>query len=251
MFFVLSKLLYFFVQPLGVISTLFLLSFVFSKKYKNKLRVTALILFLFYSNEYFANKALQLLEPEEVSIQTIPVYEYAIVLGGLTHYKRPFNDRPNFGEAADRITDALYLYKLKKIEKIVVSGGGTFLYENYSEAQELRKFLLLSGVAEDDILLEERARNTRENATYSYELMKSLEVKEPILIITSAFHMKRTRACFEKYDLDWHFFPSDFLSYPAKLTPESFYPSASALNKWEIIQKEVVGLLVYKLIGYA
>jgi uncharacterized SAM-binding protein YcdF (DUF218 family) len=251
MFFVLSKLFHYLLQPLTWIALVLIAGLIW-QRYAHKTHWSAVILLLFFSNEYIANQAIRWLEAEPVYISDIQKqYEYGVVLTGMTHHKIDLPDRTQFGEGVDRITDAIVLYREGIVEKILISGGGAFLYEDYVEAEELRAFLWRCSIPDTVIVLEKEAKNTYENARNTIELFKRKGIQSKPLIITSAFHMVRTKACFEKAGLMCDYFPTDFISYPAKLLPEYFFPSSEALVKWNIILKEIFGLGIYKLMGYA
>lgn len=249
MFFVLSKLFYFFIQPLVIVLAIYTLGF-FWKSKKGYFRATALVLLLFYSNEFIANEALKVLEAEPVPVHSLGTYPVAVVLTGMTSYKNIPQDRVHFNQSVDRITDAIQLYSMGKVKRILISGGGAFLYEDYSESEQLAKFVRYCGIPDSVVIIESKARNTYENAKYSIEVLEKLEFREPILVITSAFHIPRTRGCFSNFDVEADFYPSDIQTYPARLAPEIFYPSAEALRKWDIINKEIAGILVYRIMGY-
>jgi len=249
MFFVLSKLFYFLIQPLVIVLVIYGLSLFWHSK-KRYLQASALILLLFYSNEFIANEALKALEAEPIPVDSVGTYPVAVVLTGMTSYKNIPRDRVHFNQSADRITDAIQLYDMGKVKQILISGGGTFLYEDYSEAEEIAKFLGYCGVPDSVVIIEDKARNTFENAKYSTELLSQLDFNGPILVITSAFHMRRTKGCFSKFNVEADFYPSDIQTYPTKLAPDLFYPSSEALRKWDIINKELAGIAVYKVMGY-
>jgi len=61
----------------------------------------------------------------------------------------------------------LQLYRMGKIKKILITGGQGLNPTNpYSEAELLKRFLIMTGMPETDILIEEKSVNTRENALF-------------------------------------------------------------------------------------
>ncbi|NNK80284.1 MAG: DUF218 domain-containing protein, partial [Flavobacteriales bacterium] len=70
-------------------------------------------------------------------------------------------------------------------------------------------------------------------------------------LITSAFHMKRAIACFEKQGVRVKPYPVDYYSDDDPVS-WSYYvvPSLRTAIDWQIPIKEKVGWIVYKLKGY-
>lgn len=100
-----------------------------------------------------------------------------------------------------RLDKIIKLYKKKKVRKILVSGGvGYFnLKRTMTEAELMKNYLIQHGVLVEDILVEDKSRNTYENFLYCYELLKNefdLE-KTSFILITSDFHMRRAIMLFE------------------------------------------------------
>jgi uncharacterized SAM-binding protein YcdF (DUF218 family) len=78
-----------------------------------------------------------------------------------------------------------------------------------SESQYAGRLLESFGIARDRIVLEERSRNTLENAIYSKDLANP-KAGERWLLVTSAYHMPRAIGVFrqagfmvEAYPADW------------------------------------------------
>lgn len=184
-------------------------------------------------------------------VSKLPEYNVGIVLGGITSDKEP-RDRIHVTGAADRILHALHLYREGKIKRIMISGGaGKILKDDIPEAVLLKKILLLSQVPEEDILLESSSRNTRENALFSAEVLRKAYAPQKYLLITSAFHMRRAKACFEKVGLAVDTYSVDMRSEANEYTPDVlFIPSSGAIGNWEILIREWMGILAYKLSGY-
>lgn len=94
-----------------------------------------------------------------------------------------------------RLDKAIELYKQKKIKKILVSGGIGFLSLNRhnKEALMMRDYLLECGISREDIIIEEKSRNTNENIQNSLKIINDMYDMNDIniLLITSDFHLKR------------------------------------------------------------
>ena len=63
--------------------------------------------------------------------------------------------------------------------------------------------------------------------------------------------MYRSKKCFDKLGVSYSTFPTDFYSTKNIYTPqELLFPSANAISRWNIISHEIIGLFMYKLMGY-
>ena len=252
MLYLLSKIVYWLIMPVSLIAWMMIGSFIVSRRAaKQKLRSVGIALFLFFTNPLISTLAINAWEPDPQSYQNIQEkFEYGIVLSGITNPDRPPFDRTHFNKGADRIIHAIDLYQRGIIKKILITGGsGTITYEGKKESTALKEFALSYNIPAADILVEDQARNTRENALYCSQLITSN--KSSILLITSAFHMPRAKRCFTKVGLTPTTFPTDYYGTPLHFTPdEIIIPSVQSLIIWSILIKEYVGLASYWIVGY-
>jgi uncharacterized SAM-binding protein YcdF (DUF218 family) len=253
MFFVASKVLNFFISPFNWLLLFALLAFLTrDQKRRKRWIIAGLCWFLFFSNPYIIHKlTLNWQEPQKV-FTTNEQYETAILLAGFVSFEFK-NNQGFFGAASDRFIQAIRLYKLGHIKKILITGGsGSIWRQQYKEADFVKQQLTEMGVNAKDILSENQSRNTYENAMNSKNLLDSLQLRGPYLLITSAIHMKRSQQVFTKAGLQTVTFPCNF---NAINNPQLFWnaitPSYGAFQGWDIYLKETIGLLVYKLTGKA
>lgn len=254
MFFVLSKLLTYLLMPLGLCLALALAAFlVKNRRWKRVLAWAALVVFLVFSNKTLGTWLLRWHEPSPVALQSLQgPYDAAIVLGGVTKSRQP-RDRVFLSEGADRLFHPLMLYKKGLVKKLVLSGGGAKLMGKKharTEAERMAEVLRYAGVPQEAILLEKASRNTYENARNTAQLLQNQKPGGRYLLVTSAFHMPRARACFAKAGLRVAPFPVDFRAGPIRPRPESFLPSTQGLRTWSLLLHEWMGLGVYWLVGY-
>ena len=191
-------------------------------------------------------------EYDPIPMSEVGEYDVAIVFSGVTKGSKTPRDRVYFNHGADRITHALQLYNEGKIKNIIVSGGlGFQQVDNSAAADRLFSFLTMAGVPDSVITVEPDAANTYENAVKSAEILKSKFPNQKYLLITSSFHMKRAKLCLEKQDVAFDIFPAGFHTmYPTMKIDDLFFPKAEAIMNWELMIKEWVGLLTYRLMGY-
>jgi len=255
MFFVLSKIFGYFIKPFNLILIFLLVSFFIKNiKWKKRLRWISLGLFLFFSNGIILNECLLLWEKPAVLISALDdSNDLAVVLGGTTDVDREPNDRLYFHKGADRITHALNLYHAGKVKKILFTGGNARLFEDPDrDNSPIFDFYIMCGVAPDDILIESSSRNTRENALFVKNMIEKNSTGGKVILITSAFHMRRAEGCFRKVGMDVTGFSTDFYTVLPKdrFGVDGFIPSPSVLSDWNFLIKEWIGYIAYWIAGY-
>lgn len=254
MFFFLSKVLSFLIMPFTVIGMLFLAGFFTRREeWKRRLFISGFVLLLFFSNEFLANEVMMLWEVPVTPMKDLRKnYELAIVLTGVTKHDVGPNDRVYFNCGADRVTHTVQLYKMGRLKKILVSGGsGRLDAPEAKEAFEVASAFKLMGVLEDDILIESESRNTHESAEAVKKILGDKIDLSECLLITSGYHLRRSLACFKKVGLDMDTFSVDFRSHHRKYSFDAlFIPKVEAFGTWNILVKEWIGIIAYKLAGY-
>jgi len=206
---------------------------------------------LLFSNSFLMNEAWLLWEYEPVPLKEVKKYDAGILLTGFTSLEKSPHDRVYTNKGADRFLHTVLLYQTNHINKIIVSGGLGMLRKTHaSEAQEVKSLLLLSGVPEADIIMEDKSRNTYENAQNTKKLLTHYPDLKSFVLVTSAFHMRRSTACFKKAGVPHAVFPADFQSADRLLRLEDFIPAEEALAGWHKLFREVGGFIIYKIMGY-
>lgn len=254
MFFILSKLLHFFILPFSWVLILFLLGlFLTNKKWKRRLLLSSFAVLLFFSNTVIFKEFARSWEVKGKSTEMMHHYEIGIVLGGMAEYNNDLN-RLSIRRGGDRIWQAIALYKRKKIDKILISGDdGVIVNRGLKEAIQFKKELVVWGIPANDILIETSSKNTYQNAVKSVELIRNKYKKiPPCLLITSALHMKRARACFTKLGVKVSPFSTDHYTGPNRAyhIDEYFIPNVGTMASWGRLIHEWVGYLAYKIKGY-
>jgi uncharacterized SAM-binding protein YcdF (DUF218 family) len=254
MFFVLSKVLQYALMPILWILVLLLLAiFLKSAKARRISLVTATVLLVLFSNPFLANVTMRAWEYDSVPLAAVGKYDVAIILTGVTTTRSLTPDRVHTNKGADRFLHPLQLYRMGKVDKFLITGGvGTVLMDRSAEALLLKEVLMLAGVPDEDILIDPRSMNTRENATFTAALLESYPHLERKLLVTSAFHMRRAKGCFDKAGVATDPFPADFYTTENRYTPdELLVPHPDAFRLWHRIIHEMFGYVVYKVVGYA
>jgi len=223
------------------------------RRKRRALRI-AIGLLLVISNPLISNFVAKMYEAKGVKITALTApYESAIVLGGFANLETPYDaDRLNLGFQPNRLTQTVDLYHQGKIKKIILSGGnGNIIGNQENEAINAAAYLKRIGILASDVIIDEKSRNTYENFKYSKELLNINENSAKVLVITSAFHVPRSRLIAKKTGLACDFFPTDFYYDDWELTPsKTIVPDVDCIKMWQIMIKEWFGLLAYKVKGY-
>ena len=254
MFFILSKTLDFVLLPAMWLVALLLGALVAqpgSPAQRRWLRATGLFVLL-GTNNALINEAQLAWEKPPVPLLAVGPADAAVVLTGVTAIRKSPHDRVYLQHGADRVTNALWLYRAGRVRRIIISGGsGAVLSVAHTEAQDLATVLRLAAVPQADILLEERSRNTHENAKFTKELLAQHPDIKSLVLVSSGFHQRRALGCFAKVGLYPQSFPADFYTTNRSWTPDYWLvPDIGALGRWSQLLHEMAGYAVYKLAGY-
>jgi uncharacterized SAM-binding protein YcdF (DUF218 family) len=173
-----------------------------------------------------------------------------IVLGGaISPDVSVARDEVMLNESAERLTVIADLARRYPGARIVLSGGsGALVADEPSEAPIALRQLESFGIARERILIEDRSRNTLENAVFSKRLVEP-KPGERWLLVTSAYHMPRAVGVFRKvgfpvepYPVDWRTRGYDDLLRPFPTVGDGLRRADTAVREW-------VGLAVYWLTG--
>lgn len=165
-----------------------------------------------------------------------PQGDVIVMLGGGVSGGVPTAD--TFG----RIVTTASLYRVLHVP-IIVSGGGVYAWRK-AEAPIDAQYLEDLGVPPEDILPEDKSRDTLENARYTKKICDAHHFTAPLLV-TSAYHMKRSLLCFRHEKMHVTAVPADLETARPKYgwrdyLPLDLGPSVTCLH-------EYLGILYEKL----
>jgi uncharacterized SAM-binding protein YcdF (DUF218 family) len=140
-------------------------------------------------------------------------------------------------ESALRVLDAVRLHRIYH-KPIIITGGSAAGSE--AEAFVDARFLKDCGVSNKDIILEDQARDTEENARYVKQICDAKKFRS-VLLVTSAFHAKRAKSFFEREGLKVFVYPSGSMNGKKSLAWIDFLPSPGALRVSALAIREIVG----------
>jgi uncharacterized SAM-binding protein YcdF (DUF218 family) len=187
----------------------------------------------------------------QVAAESVEPADTIVVLGGMMNPPKGASVYPDLEMSADRLVYAARLYRAGRSGRIIVTGGRLFAGAAVpSEAELVKQQLLLLGVPDDAIILETKARNTRENGLFSRELLQEMGAGK-VLLVTSAWHMRRSEAVFGKLGIDVIPAATDsFLPQLSSGFPFGWLPDVDAMAVSTRCIKEWIGLGVYRLRGW-
>ena len=210
--------------------------------------ITAAALVLLFGFGPVANLLLYPLETAHARPPSLPSNPGAVImLGGFTREPR---DSPNFyemTESADRFVEGVRLaHNFPKALLLITGGSSGVIDRYYKEGDVVGSLALEMGLPVSRVRVDSESRNTHENAVYTKRLLAS--VKGPRILITSAAHMPRAVACFEKAGVKVIPWPVDYRRTGSG--PGSWIPKPSSLMRSTAALHEYAGWLYYLLVGY-
>lgn len=255
--FLTAKFFLFVTQPLAWVALLLLAGLWLTANRSHwamRVNTMALALLLLLGWEPLPDAALRQLEaqyPANSADQDWHTYAGVIVLGGALEpaYVWAIPNQSALNDAAERMTEVIPLLRRQPQLKVLFTGGEGELFANgLSEAERARLFFRGQGLAPDKLLLESASRTTYDNAVMSKQL-PGVDATKPWLLLTSAFHMPRAMAAFQKAGWSVTAYPVDFRS--GAKTPWTQYSMDQGVKKWRLALHEMLGLLAYRLAGRA
>lgn len=258
MFFELSKILRFFlVSPISWVLML-LVGWHFARRrwVRRSLLWTAVAVFLVFTNGPLVELVrYRMAAPYAACTQVAPGrhYRVAIVMGGFGMMNEATGQLSYVEERADRLWEAVRLYRTGIVEKILITGDPTSILQDdgTSTADLFLAYMEQMGVERSAFILEQKALNTRQNAVNVGKMLGEMGIGgRECLLVTSATHMRRSAACFAKVGLKPDLLAVSMPERPLRLNHRAFYPTWDAALKWEEIMNEWIGDIAYRIAGY-
>ncbi|RUZ14830.1 YdcF family protein, partial [Mesorhizobium sp. M7A.F.Ca.US.007.01.2.1] len=151
--------------------------------------------------------------------------------------------------SGDRMVETAILARRFPTAKVVVSGGtGALFLDGEGDAATAPRLLTALGVAADRMILENKSRNTYENAVFTKELVTP-KPGETWLLVTSAFHMPRAKALFDKAGFATVPWPVDYRTSGREGVGLFRDNPADSLQATTMAIREWIGLFAYWLSG--
>lgn len=179
-----------------------------------------------------------------------------IILGGSFNRGEIMSDREEVSlrSSAERVTKGFELIRKNPTLPYIFSGySGRIIPRGMSEADAFKQLVQEQGLNEEKAHYEKQSRNTYENVLFMKPMIEGLGSKDqagqlkPWLLITSASHMYRSMKIFEKQGLPVLPVPVDYQT--ANRLQWTEFDLVDGAQNWNDVVHELVGLIAYWITG--
>lgn len=190
----------------------------------------------------YAGKALTVLPPADA----------VVLLGGANGISKYEVFGIGFGEGADRAITAMELMRQNKAKRLIMGGGPMKVQgQQLESAPRQHEWVQAWGLVRGQVYYLTNCANTREEALG----VKALAQKEGwknFLLVTSAYHMRRSESVFRTAGLNVTPVPCDYqvLGVPRKDRLWNPVPRYNALHRLTLYIHEIIGGLAYRIHGW-
>ena len=150
-----------------------------------------------------------------------------------------------WGGATDRFFAGIDLIKAGKADKLIFTRGQMPWNDSPPEGEVLRLKALNMGIPESNILFTGKAANTADEAIQVKTLLQQ-EGLNHIILVTSSFHMPRSKRLFDHAGINSVAYPTDFHAN-GSISWLDMIPSAQAFNDTSSGLREYMGRMYYWL----
>ncbi|MFC5583530.1 YdcF family protein [Nitratireductor kimnyeongensis] len=255
MFHLVSAIGWLFLQPLSLVAILIAVSFLtaFLGRHRLSMAASGLSFMVLFLSAWTTLGALVLgpLEDRFRKPRPIPdTIDGIIVLGGgLEGSINMARGGYELNASGDRFVETAILARRFPQAKILISGGqGAVFLAGEGDADTAPRLLAALGVAAGRLVLENRSRDTFENAHFSRELVKPA-AGETWLLVTSAFHMPRAVGVFRKVGFPVTPWPVDYKTAGNETPGLAEDNALDSLRNTTVGIREWIGLVAYRMAG--
>lgn len=207
------------------------------------------ILFYLVSIEPVSNKLIKPLEVAYPPLSAAPKDKKAdaiVVLGGGVRDLAWVGLEPEPSETSlERVVAAVRLTRSARLPLVMIGGNGDPSKPDLSEAEAMARAASGLGVPRRDLIVIGNSQNTQESAAAAREKLKG----KRIILVTSAFHMKRSVGMFRKKGFEVIPAPCGYRSEQRTVTIRSYIPRADCLYTSHVALAEYLSLAWYGLSG--
>ena len=255
MFFYLSKILWFFAAPSNLLAVLAVIgALLCGTRFLRLGRRVALWsagLLLFLGIAPIGSLLFYALEQRFPTLPREGLEPYGIIVlgGAMDEVLGKSHSQVSMDEAGERMTESAALARLYPNAKLVFSGGSNaFFGAGVTEASEAERLWTSLGIAPLRIQLEDKSRNTYENAQFTRDFMRP-QPGERWLLVTSAYHMPRAVGLFRAAGFEVTAFPVDYRSGALFSDLRPMREVSQGLHQFDVASREWIGLAAYWLSG--
>lgn len=247
----LAKILPSLVLPPGLAILLLMLSLALRRR---ALAVAALAVLWLSSTPLISGVAMRAAEGWQVRrpLSSAQAADAVVVLSGIVTKAPGVPAEDEWMDGVDRFDAGVALVREGKAPLLVFTGGWLPWYPDARpEGEVLREKAVTLGIARDRIVVTGKVRNTAEEAEAVSALLRSrghMDRRPSIILVTSAFHMRRSRLLFSGAGLSVTAFPVDFRTSAAPLSFMHLLPTGGSIENAETALRELYGYLYYRLV---
>jgi len=260
-FFILSKVVQFCIEPLNWVIIFIALSLLFlglrkphlCKRFLVFAILDLLIIGWLPASEVFLRPLEDI--PPKIDIGKLATDDIGgiIVLGGAIEGGKIAVDRGEISiySSAERVTKAFELIRKHPELPFIFSGfSGRITPRGMSEADAFKQLIQEQGLADRSGHYENQSRNTHENVVFMKPMIAEIEqgkAGKPWLLITSASHMYRSVKIFQKQGLEIIPVPVDYQT--ANSLEWMAFDLVDGAQNWNRLIHEIIGLFAYWITG--
>lgn len=255
MFFILSKIGFFFLQPSNLLVFMAGLGvFLLWTRWRRLGRLFcafSILMLAFIGLSPAANWLILPLEERFGRPALGQAVDGIVVLGGSFDTRVMGTRRePALTSSAERLTVVPRLISTYPGVPIVHTGGhGLFVPEEATEAEGAYALFTDFGIDPARVLLEDKSRNTHENAIFTHRLVNP-KPGQSWLLVTSAYHMPRAIGVFRQAGWETVIaYPVDWRTRGWQDSSLGFSGLSSGLRRFDVAAREWIGLFAYWLAG--
>ena len=227
---------------------------IFIVKRNAKFIYSAFVLLIVFSNGVLADSFWRLLEyPWKRLDYSVVNSSDGIVVLSSGRPKPPGNSKIIEWGDPDRFLAGINLYRANKSNRLIFTGGINPLYPGLPpEGNIYIKEAISLGIPKKDLFTTYSVTNTFQEAKAVKKILNNeiSSSRKEIILVTSAFHMKRAKKVFEREGIVVLPYPVDFKSSKSLSSslrnPLKWVPSSSSLSRNSSAIREIIGRIIYK-----
>jgi uncharacterized SAM-binding protein YcdF (DUF218 family) len=185
-----------------------------------------------------------------VDVDSVPASDAIVVLTGMLQRAPGTREVYEWGGGVDRFEAGVALHRAGKARTVIIPGGWVpWRPDSRPEGEVLAEKAVALGVPREHLVVTERVSNTAgEAAAVARWLARDGTSPRRIILVTSAFHMRRARLIFERAGLSVVPYPVDFQTSDSPFAVLDALPTAAALRDTETALRELYGYLYYRVV---
>jgi uncharacterized SAM-binding protein YcdF (DUF218 family) len=246
--FAIRKLLTLAVMPLSIVFVLLALSVWLKRR---GLVAACLVILYVTSIPFTAETLLRALERgyPRLEVEACPHADAIVVLGGVVRDSRGDPRSIEWSESADRFEKGVFLLQAGRANALLFTGGPLdWVRDGYTEGDAMRSAAGNFGLDPSSIYVVRGAATTADEARRVSSFAREKGWKR-LILVTSAFHMRRAAMLFRREGLSVIPFPVDYRTLGSgELGLLSFVPRGGAIQDFELGLKELYALAFYSLV---